>query len=187
MDVGSQGFQQAWADNVLAKLESAPWDGVFMDDVNATIKYHHDPQDVGLYPDDASYFAATSDAVAEIAPRIRAAGKLAIANIGSWGKYSDEGNELLTHLSGGMEEMFVKWGNEAGVGHVGMGVVDRAARERRGHRQDLHRHHALRQHRPRPPGSDGPPSCSARPGSPPTGSTVTTQRAVVPGVRRGSG
>lgn len=117
MDVGSQGFQQAWADNVLAKLESAPWDGVFMDDVNATIKYHHDPQDVGVYPDDASYFAATSDAVAEIAPRIRAAGKLAIANIGSWGKYSDEGNELLTHLSGGMEEMFVKWGNEAGVGY----------------------------------------------------------------------
>ena len=49
-DIGAPGYQDAWASNVIAKLQSAPWDGVFMDDVNPTIKWHYCVTCVSQYP-----------------------------------------------------------------------------------------------------------------------------------------
>jgi len=128
MDVGSASYQQRWADNVIAELISQGWDGVFMDDVNPTMKYHYDVGSVAKYPSDAAYSAATRSALAAIGPRVRAAGKLAVANIGSWSEYSAVGNGWLQLLDGAMEEMFLKWGNSAGQGYGGTGRWDQDLR-----------------------------------------------------------
>ncbi|HEY6759984.1 MAG TPA: putative glycoside hydrolase [Baekduia sp.] len=116
-DVGNASYASTWAANVLARLNSGPWDGVFMDDVNTTAAYHTDPSKIAAYPNDASYQAATRALLAIAGPRIRAAGKLAIANIGSWSENPTVAKDWLQFLDGGMDEMFVKWSATPGVGY----------------------------------------------------------------------
>ena len=58
-DIGNPGFQQKWADNVLAEIGDKGWDGVFMDDTNPSMEYHYDVARVAKYPTDAAYQAAT--------------------------------------------------------------------------------------------------------------------------------
>jgi putative glycosyl hydrolase-like family 15 (GHL15) protein len=117
-DIGSGGYQNAWASNVIAKLDSAPWDGVFLDDVNPTIAYHYCVTCVAKYPSDATYSAAMGSFVQNVGTQIRAAGKLAVANIGSWSSYASTVNPWLQYLSGAMDEEFVKWGTSAGTGYA---------------------------------------------------------------------
>jgi Hypothetical glycosyl hydrolase family 15 len=117
MDVGNRGYQDRWADNVISELRSEGWDGVFMDDVNTTFKYHYEVKRIAKYPDDASYSAATRSALASIAPRVRASGKLVVANIGSWSENYSTGIDWLRYLDGAMDEMFVKWGEHPGKGY----------------------------------------------------------------------
>jgi Hypothetical glycosyl hydrolase family 15 len=117
-DIGNPAYQQRWADNVLAKLRSGGWDGVFMDDTNPTIKYHYDPAAVAKYPNDAAYSAATKSALAKIGPQIRAAGKLVIPNFGAWREYASTVNGWLQYVDGGMEEMLGKWSDDAGQGYL---------------------------------------------------------------------
>src|ERR1700680_3855241 len=62
MDVGNPGFQRAWAAEVAGELKAEGWDGVFIDNVNPTIRYYHDPSDVASYPSDAAYSAAVTAA-----------------------------------------------------------------------------------------------------------------------------
>src|SRR5215212_6133351 len=118
MDVGNAGYQQRWADDVLAELRSQGWDGVFIDDVNPTMRYHYTVTDVARYPSDPAYSAATRSALAKIGPQVRAAGKLAIANIGDWKAYYATGVDWLQFLDGAMEEMFLKYGNTTGDGYM---------------------------------------------------------------------
>ncbi len=115
-DVGDAGYQQRWGDNVVAELQANGWDGVFMDDVNATIKYHYTPSAVAKYPTDASYQAAMRSMVAAVGPRVRAAGKLAFANM-LFAEYPSQSRDWLQFLDGGMDEMFGKWDTRAGVGY----------------------------------------------------------------------
>jgi hypothetical protein len=117
-DIGLRGYQDAWAANVLRDVTSAPWDGVLMDDVNATMKYHFCVTCVAKYPSDAQYAAATQSFVENVGPQIEQAGKLAIANIGSWSSYSSVTNGWLRYLSGGMDQQFLKWGHTAGAGYA---------------------------------------------------------------------
>ena len=117
MDVGNAGYQQRWADNVVKDVTTNGWDGVFLDDVNPTMKYHTNVSSVAKYPSDAAYSAATRSALASIGPRIQAAGKLAVANNAAWVEYYSTGVDWLQFLSGAMDEMFVKYGNAAGVGY----------------------------------------------------------------------
>jgi hypothetical protein len=117
-DIGAPGYQDAWASNVLQELQAAPWDGVFMDDVNPTIKWHYDVTSVAEYPSDAEYGQAMGSFVANVGPKIMAAGKLAIANLGAWSSYTSVDDSWLQHLSGGMDESFVKWGQTAGTGYA---------------------------------------------------------------------
>jgi hypothetical protein len=117
-DIGNAAYQQRWADNVIAKLRSGGWDGVFMDDTNPTIKYHYDVASVAKYPSDAAYSAATQSALAKIGPQIRAAGKLAIPNFGAWREYASTVNNWLQYVDGGMEEMLGKWSDTAGQGYL---------------------------------------------------------------------
>jgi len=56
-DVANPGYQDAWATAVVNRLKSGPWDGVFMDDVNTTAKYHTDPSKIAGYATDVGFFA----------------------------------------------------------------------------------------------------------------------------------
>jgi hypothetical protein len=117
MDIGNREYQERWASNVIAELETQGWDGVFMDDANPTIKYAYNPSSVAKYPNDATYSAAMESALAYIGPRVQAHGKLAIANFSCWAEYHDQLNGWLNYLSGALDEMFVKWGSNSGEGY----------------------------------------------------------------------
>ncbi len=117
MNIGNRGFQQAWTDEVVHELVSQGWSGVFMDNVDPTIRYYHDPANVAQYPTDTAYAAATTSALAYIVPRIHAAGKLVMANIGSWPNYEATGMRWLEYLDGAMDEHFVKFTDTPGQGY----------------------------------------------------------------------
>jgi hypothetical protein len=121
-DVGSSSYQQAWTSNVLAELGSAPWDGVLLDDVNPTIRYHYCVSCVAEYPSDTRYASAMGSFIENVGPRLRAAGKLAIANLGSWSSYPSVVDPWLRYLSGAMDEEFVKWGDGPRSGYAGPGT-----------------------------------------------------------------
>ena len=118
MDVGSSSYQRRWAENVIAELEREGWDGVFVDDTNTTMRYHYAADEIAKYPSDAAWQEATESALAHIGPRVQAAGKLIVPNIGSWGENPAVGRRWLQYVSGAMDEMFVKWGNSPGDGYA---------------------------------------------------------------------
>jgi hypothetical protein len=70
-DLGNAAYQDAWATTVIERLQSGPWDGVFMDDVNTTAMYHTDPSKIAQYPNDAAYQAATRSMRRRSAPARR--------------------------------------------------------------------------------------------------------------------
>jgi hypothetical protein len=117
MDVGAVAYQQRWYENVIGELEANGWDGVFIDDANASMKYAYEPAQVAKYPTDATYGAAMESAIAYIGPRIQARGKLAVANFAQWVETPQTYDRWLGFLSGGLDEMFVKWGRGAGEGY----------------------------------------------------------------------
>lgn len=125
MDVGSASYQSRWADNVVAELEQNGWDGVFVDDTNTTMKYHYPVAQIAKYPSDSAWQQATASALAHIGPRVRAAGKVAIPNIGSWGENPTVGRNWLQYVDGAMDEMFTKWGDSAGSGYAWDGHWER--------------------------------------------------------------
>lgn len=116
-DIGNVAYQQRWTDNVLDLLESGPWDGVFMDDTNPTVKYHTDPDRVALYPTDEDYQAAVESMLAYAGPAISRAGYLTIPNFGAWVEYPDVIEDWLAYVDGGMDEKFLKWDTAPGVGY----------------------------------------------------------------------
>jgi hypothetical protein len=81
------------------------------------MKYSYEPSKVAKYPTDAAYSAAMESALAYIGPKIQARGKLAIANFAQWVEAPQTYNHWLSYLSGGLDEMFVKWGRGAGEGY----------------------------------------------------------------------
>jgi hypothetical protein len=117
MDVGNPAYQQRWADNVIAEVQAQGWDGVFLDDVNPTMKYHYDVTQVAKYPTDAAYTAAMESALAYVGPRIQSGGKLAIANFAAWVEYGSIHNSWLQYVNGALDEMFAKWGRNSGEGY----------------------------------------------------------------------
>ena len=119
MDVGNREYQEKWAENVVGELTSEGWDGVELDDACGTMKYHYDPSKIAKYPSDAKYAAAMESALAYIGPKIMATGKLAIPNFACWVEEPAMYNSWLQYVSGGIDEMFVKWGSAAGEGYRG--------------------------------------------------------------------
>jgi len=117
MDVGNAGYQQRWAENVIAEVKAQGWDGVFIDNVNPTMRYYAEVASVAKYPTDASYAAATQSALAAITPRVRAAHLLVFANFGSWSDYFATVTPWLRYVDGAMDEMFVKFGATTGTGY----------------------------------------------------------------------
>jgi hypothetical protein len=118
MDVGNPGYQQRWAENVLADVKAQGWDGVFIDNVDPTLEYYAEVSSIAKYPTDAQYAAATQSALATITPRLRAAHMLVFANFGSWSDYDTTVTPWLKYVDGAMEEMFAKFDPAAGAGYL---------------------------------------------------------------------
>jgi hypothetical protein len=117
-NVADRGYQRQWTSNALRLLAARPeFDGLFIDDVNPTIRYHHDPLDVRELPSDEAYANATGEALAAIAPRIRAAGRLVYANLGAWTDHGEQIRPWLRQLDGAMDEQWVKFGSRRGSGY----------------------------------------------------------------------
>ena len=116
-DIGDRDYQVRWAANVAAKLKADPWDGVLVDDANPTMEYHYPVSAVAKYPTDEAYQRATGSALALIGPRLRAQGKLVVANFGSWRVFRSAVTPWLKYVSGGMEEHFTKYGESPGEGY----------------------------------------------------------------------
>jgi hypothetical protein len=117
MDPGLRSYQRRWAKHVIARLKRRHWDGVLMDDVDTTLRYQTSAR-LAKYPTDARYQRAVRSALAYVGRRVRAAGKLAVANIGGWNDYYSAGTRWLRFLSGAMQEHFAKWGTTPGDGYV---------------------------------------------------------------------
>lgn len=110
-DLADPEYQRAWAEGTLAEIEVDGWDGVFLDDVNTTMAFHHPAEDVADYPSDATYQLAVESALAAITPTIRSRGHLAVANIGAPQRHPEVWGRWLGYLDGAMDEQFVKHGD----------------------------------------------------------------------------
>jgi hypothetical protein len=82
MDIANPGYQQAWADSVLAELRADDWDGVMMDDTLTRLSHTvygdvTSPQ----VPDDAAMYAATTSFLGRVGPQLTDAGYLAVPNV----------------------------------------------------------------------------------------------------------
>jgi hypothetical protein len=118
LDVGNRAYQDAWANGVITEAQADGWDGVFMDDTNPTIRFHVDPARVARYPNDAAWRSATRSMLENVGPRIQASGLLAIANVCCARDQGTVWKDWLPYLSGAMDEMFTKWGNDPATGYV---------------------------------------------------------------------
>jgi len=117
-NISDPGYQRRWASNALRMLEARPeFDGVYIDDVNPTLRYHHDAADVRELPNDEAYAAATGQALAAIVPRVRILGRLVYANLGAWSDYGEQVRPWLRHLDGAVDEQWVKFDARRGAGY----------------------------------------------------------------------
>ena len=112
MDVGNPAYQQAGLANVVNMAKTAGFDGVFLDDANASLRWVL-PGGSGecvKYPTDAAWQSAAFSFLDHVAPQLRQAGLLVAANIGGstvapglWQKWNGP-------LDGAMEESFTNGG-----------------------------------------------------------------------------
>jgi hypothetical protein len=117
-DVGDPSYQRRWADRALGRVRRGGWDGVFVDDANASIRAHHPPEDVAKYPSDARYAAAMRSALSAIAARFDDAGKRVIVNVGAWTENRGVVAGWLRFVDGAMDEQFAKSGTVPDQGYV---------------------------------------------------------------------
>ena len=120
MDVGSRSYQARWAANVAADMRANGWDGVFVDDTNASQSWHLCGRTIAKYPTDAAYAAATRSFLAKAGPALTSQGFLVIPNI--YLPYSSSALstwlDWISFTSGGMQEFWSKWGTTS-TGHFG--------------------------------------------------------------------
>ena len=120
MDVGSRSYQDRWAANVAADMRANGWDGVFVDDTNASQSWHLCGRTIAKYPTDAAYAAATRSFLANAGPALTSQGFLVIPNI--YLPYSSSALstwlDWISFTSGGMQEFWSKWGTSS-TGHFG--------------------------------------------------------------------
>ena len=118
LDVGRRAYQDRWAANVAEDLRANGWDGVFVDDANASQSWHLCGRTIAKYPTDAAYASATRSFLANVGPDLTSQGFLVIPNIylpyssGALATWLD----WISFTSGGMQEFWSKWGTDT-TGH----------------------------------------------------------------------
>jgi putative glycosyl hydrolase-like family 15 (GHL15) protein len=112
MDVGSAGYQDQWASNVLSDLRLYGWDGVVVDDANVDQRGLIGSATMREYPTQPSYQAATRAFLARVGPRLIQAGFLVIPNIQADPVRADAKlwADWIQFTSGGTREFWMKWG-----------------------------------------------------------------------------
>jgi hypothetical protein len=112
MDVGNAAYQDAGAARVSSEAKAAGFDGVFLDDANASLDWVISGGEAACvaYPTTAKWQAAVYSFLASVAPQLHQAGLLVVANIGGstitpglWQKWNGP-------LDGAMEESFTNGG-----------------------------------------------------------------------------
>ena len=112
MDVGNTAYQDAGAARVSSEAQAAGFDGVFLDDANASLRWVIPGGEAACvaYPTTAKWQAAVYSFLAGVAPQLHKAGLLVVANIGGstimpglWQKWNGP-------LDGAMEESFTNGG-----------------------------------------------------------------------------
>jgi hypothetical protein len=108
MDVGNAAYQNRWTSNVIAELNAKRWDGVLMDNAIVNPVYYLQPgRSIPRYPTKAAYRSATKRFLANVGPKLKAAGFKVIPNIGG----ADASPSLLrawVRYTSGVEREF--WG-----------------------------------------------------------------------------
>jgi hypothetical protein len=117
-DVGNAGYRRRWTTDVLGLLRHGPWSGVFMDDVNTSPRPEAGSSVIAGFPTDTAYQAAVRGMLAYAASRIRATGRLVIANMGGWADHPAVVRSWLRYVDGAMDEKFVKYAPAPGEGYI---------------------------------------------------------------------
>lgn len=112
MDVGNPDYQQIGVARVIADAHAGGFDGIFLDDANASLRWviAGGSSQCVKYPTDATWQAAVYSFFQNVAPQLRSAGLLVVANIGGstvtkglWPKWNGP-------LDGAMEESYTNGG-----------------------------------------------------------------------------
>jgi hypothetical protein len=114
MDVGSSSYQNAWVASVATTLKRDGWDGVMIDDVNSTERYHLCGKTLAAYPTDASYEAATRSFLARVGPALTSQGLLALPNI-NYDCWEACFSSFIQYTSGAVRE----WWSKNSTGYTG--------------------------------------------------------------------
>src|SRR5262245_58161579 len=82
MNVGNRRYEHRWARNVIGAVSQGGWDGVMADNAISIPRYYlHHGQRLRRYRTPRSYASATRHFLAEVGPRVQAAGFSFIPNI----------------------------------------------------------------------------------------------------------
>lgn len=112
MDVGNTAYQDAGANRVIAQAKTEGFDGVFLDDANASLRWVISGGAAACvaYPTTARWQGAVYSFLTHVAPQLHAAGLLVVANIGGstitrglWKRWNGP-------IDGAMEESFTNGG-----------------------------------------------------------------------------
>jgi putative glycosyl hydrolase-like family 15 (GHL15) protein len=113
MDIGNPAYQQAGLADITSLVKAGGFDGVFLDDANASLRWILAGGSAACvrYPTDAKWQSAVYSFLSSVAPQLRAEGLLVAANIGGstitpglWQKWNGP-------LDGAMEESFTNGGS----------------------------------------------------------------------------
>jgi hypothetical protein len=112
MDVGNPAYQDAGVARVIASAHAGGFDGIFLDDANASLSWviAGGSSQCVKYPTNPTWQAAVFSFFQNVAPQLQAAGLLVVANIGGstvtpglWPKWNGP-------LDGAMEESYMNGG-----------------------------------------------------------------------------
>jgi Hypothetical glycosyl hydrolase family 15 len=123
MDPASAAYRTAWADAVIAELQTYGWDGVFADDTNATLSPY--PGRPTAYPTDTAYGAAVGGFLQYLHGRTVATGKMLFPNMGGWHDNTTVEDTWIPYVDAACQEMFVSFPDGAGFTKQGTGTVER--------------------------------------------------------------
>lgn len=112
MDVGQQGYQNAWATNV-SKMKALGFDGIWMDNALWFRDTYHEGTPVRGYATNEAFRYAYLSFFLTVCPRLKAAGLLTVANMSNarlvtngWQNYLEAG------LDGGFDEWWLVFNDD---------------------------------------------------------------------------
>lgn len=107
MDVGSQSYQDTWADNVVRELQLRGWDGVMVDNASFYLPaYYGHP---AKYPNPTAYRPANDNFIQRVSSRLMAAGFEVLPNLGGGDYTGDQFRTTVAMTSGAVREFFATW------------------------------------------------------------------------------